>query len=258
MRSPDDAARWSAAARFAVGGRPISAAAATAVGPMRRVNEDAVAVIGELGLAAVVDGMGGIASGVAAARIALDVITARVADGASLAAAFRDASATMLARSKAEPILTGIGATAAVARFTAAGAEIAHVGDCRAYRWRGGALTALTRDHDLGRALEEAAATPEQIADAVARHPTVVTRALGVADALDVEVTEAALDVDDRLVLVTDGVHRELDDDRLARLVADADPERAAAAVVEAAAADGRGRDNASVVVAVVRRAGER
>lgn len=112
-------------------------------------------------------------------------------------------------------------------------AHILHVGDSRAWLFRDGRLTCLTTDHTHSH--------PDQ------RH--ILYRALGIEERLRLDHLEIALDVHDRLVLTSDGVHGTLDTKRIVALLgARHSAEADAAAVVEAALAAGS-QDNASAAI---------
>lgn len=113
---------------------------------------------------------------------------------------------------------------------------IAHVGDSRIYRLRGGKLRRLTVDHVWDR--------PEM------QH--VLTRALGLDPRLLLDHTEAAAEQGDCFALVSDGAWEPLGDAELERLLlAGGDPEAIAWAVVDAAIAAG-GTDNATAIIACI------
>ncbi len=127
------------------------------------------------------------------------------------------------------------------------GAWLAHVGDCRAYRVRDGALSVLTREHDLPRALADQGGSAADIAEARERHSNVVTQVLGLGSPVKPDRMFVALNDLDRLVLMTDGVHRMLDDAELAaRLITDP-PAAAIELVLDEIAA--RGSDNAAIAI---------
>ena len=115
---------------------------------------------------------------------------------------------------------------------------VAHVGDTRAWLLRAGELTLLTQDHALD-------------------HPDLrsqLTRALGLEDQVRVDYHQGALQVGDRLLLSSDGVHRSLNARKLAALLgagAGASAQGVSDAIVEAALAAGS-RDNATALVLVV------
>ncbi len=114
---------------------------------------------------------------------------------------------------------------------------VAHVGDTRAWLWRDGELSQLTHDHALD-------------------HPDLrsqITRALGLEPTVRVDYHQGALQVGDRLLLSSDGVHGVLRLRRIAELLgANANAADTARALVSAALDDG-GRDNATALVLVVR-----
>jgi protein phosphatase len=207
---------------FAARGR---VAGGTDLGRHRAVNEDGLA-IGDA-IALVVDGCG---------CDDAHLLLADAIDGAaSLAEALRAGGEAL--RRTGRP---GVGATAIAARLDGDLATIAHCGDCRAYRWRAGALERLTRDHDLARAGADLAALP-------AHYARVITSALGLTEEPAIDTTVVTLAPGERLVLCTDGVHRQLDDVALAALLGEREPERAIAAVLAAAAVTGH--DNATVAI---------
>ena len=125
---------------------------------------------------------------------------------------------------------------------------VGHVGDSRAYLLHDGTLTRITDDHSLVEELvREGRLTPEQAES----HPrrAIVTRALGVDRAVEVDMYPVDVAAGDRVVICSDGLTtmvRERDVERLAR--GEADPQRAAEILVDAANRAG-GEDNTSVVV---------
>ena len=113
---------------------------------------------------------------------------------------------------------------------------VAHVGDTRAWLWREGELSQLTQDHALD-------------------HPDLrsqITRALGLEDSVRVDYHQGALQVGDRLLLSSDGLHGSLKPRRIAELLAATAPAQQVAQALVAAALAAGSRDNASAVVLVV------
>ena len=230
------------------------AGAATDVGRLRPVNED-----GYLALApafVVVDGMGGHAAGRAATRAALGAL-------ASLSGtAVTDEQVITRAMLAAGEAVTAIPSHAAHRPgATVAGAVLAHlpdgltwitfnIGDSRVYLMRDGVLTQMSRDHSQVQALIDAG---ELTADQARRDPrkNVVTRALGAGlnqEAVPDTFTAPAL-CGDRLLVCSDGLSDELDDEALATVLgAGMRPQRTAEAAV-AAALEAGGHDNATALV---------
>lgn len=127
----------------------------------------------------------------------------------------------------------------------AAVAQIAHVGDTRAYRIRDGAIEQLTRDHSLLATLDDVdALTPELRL----RYGHVLARALGTRDGERVDARTVDVLPGDAFVLCSDGVHGVLDDRHLLEIVASHSVELAAERLVAAALAAGS-RDNVTAVV---------
>jgi serine/threonine protein phosphatase PrpC len=144
-----------------------------------------------------------------------------------------------------------MGTTLTLAVFTGDLAEIGHIGDSRAYRYREGRLEQLTRDHSL---VAEMVASGELRPEEVATHPfrSVITRALGLESVVSVDLVQRDLLPGDRFLLCSDGLTTMLEDPQIAALLAGRDGPAVAAALVEAANRAG-GFDNTSVVVVDVR-----
>ena len=128
------------------------------------------------------------------------------------------------------------------------GVLVGHVGDSRAYLLRDGELRQLTTDHSLVEELVREGRLTEQEA---AVHPqrSIITRALGVEGAVDVDVYSVPLEAGDRLLLCSDGLTTMLRADDIAALLRrESDPTRAANLLVDAANAAG-GEDNITTIV---------
>src|SRR4051812_7931948 len=104
----------------------------------------------------------------------------------------------------------GMGTTATVAALSDHRVSIAHVGDSRAYLFRNGTLTQLTRDDRLSSDLLDAGTmTPEEIAKFP--HRSIITRAIGIREATEVAASTHALEAGDLLLLCTDGLTGSVD-----------------------------------------------
>ncbi|MDB5988423.1 MAG: Stp1/IreP family PP2C-type Ser/Thr phosphatase [Nevskia sp.] len=247
----------------------IATALLSDVGRVRSNNEDVVEVDPELGLLILADGMGGHNAGEVASALAvattLDVVREQwpnlqhgeidPASGLSrevqlLQQALLAAHAKIYRMSQTQPQCAGMGTTAVVCLLHDDRMAIAHVGDSRLYRWRGGQLQQITRDHSL---LEEMVARGHYSREAANQRvrKNVVTRALGVEASVDVDLLEETLQVGDIVLLCSDGLTDMLDDDAISATLAElaAALNQAAQALVDQANARG-GRDNVSVVLA--------
>jgi len=228
------------------------------VGRRRSANEDACLEAPEAGLWAVADGMGGHGFG--------DVASARVVE---LLARFSPLPGPHLEQSVAQ--LQGllveanaglrdeaarrgrrvIGSTVVVLLIPSDKSEgeaaVLWAGDSRAYRFRDGAMTRLTRDHTyVEEMVSIGALTPEQAIGHPQGH--IVTRAVGAGDDLEVDWVRVDVRPGDRFLLCSDGLTGELDDDGIAAAMDLPDCTLVADILVQGALDHG-GRDNVSVVV---------
>lgn len=225
---------------------------ATDTGRRRARNEDAVLTDRTVFLVA--DGMGGHARGDLAARTVLaematlagrdDVTADDCAEAVRRAATTIDAAGGRAGRPA--------GTTLSGALVTCSGGMpywlVVNVGDSRTYLHREGHLTQITVDHSAVRELIDAG----EISHEQARtHPerNVITRAVGGGMETRADVWMVPRHPGDLLVVCSDGVTGEIDDDEMGDLVRTAaDPGALARALVVAALERG-GRDNASAVV---------
>lgn len=234
------------------------------IGLIRTSNQDALLTLDHAGLWAVADGMGGHAGGEIAAQTALTSVKSRaevfsgpVHQGHSTPADYLtdlvvQAHEAILGRAKVEPKLKGMGTTIVllcIVSTPAPIAHVAHVGDSRAYRFRAGVLTPLTRDHTLiERYLERGILTKAAARTHPERH--VLTRGLGMPGTVKPDVAAFPLDSNDMLLLCSDGLTKMLEDQDIEALLAQAkgDPIRACDALIGEALKRG-GEDNVTVIV---------
>ena len=226
-------------------------AARSDTGRVRDHNEDAtLPAPGTTGtaeqlVAAVADGMGGAAGGEIASTTAIAIVAA-VSGEASIR--IEAANLAVVEAAAQRPRLKGMGTTLTLAIFQPNGqVQIGHVGDSRAYLLRDGALAQVTTDHSFVNEMLTAGRMTEEEAEV---HPyrSVLTRAVGLEAAVDVDVQTLDLATGDRILLCSDGVTSMIDDTGIGAALAEKDPERAAEALVASANAAG-GIDNISVVL---------
>ncbi len=232
----------------------VDAAGLTDVGRVREQNEDAF-VLAEL-VWVVADGLGGHAGGEVAsdiaARTAAEVLLAgRVsAYGPEqlLVRAFQDAHAAVQAAAVLEAGLDDMGTTLVAAyRDEDGGVHVGSVGDSRAYLLTGTRLEQVTTDDNEA---EELVAAGLLTRDQARVHPGQfsLTKALLAYD-LDPPVPQvASIYGAGRLLLCSDGLMAELDDQQIGRLLAVGTPADAAASLVQATLGAGAS-DNVTVVV---------
>ncbi|MFG1392033.1 PP2C family protein-serine/threonine phosphatase [Xanthobacter agilis] len=243
----DEAARDGAVSDATMGELRFAASAATRIGPRHRQNEDAHAAWDAAALFVVSDGIGGLADGAVASRAVVELLQRGVTPGAALdrrVAQARDA----LFRANAALFQSGaesgapLGATVVLAVLGEGCAVCLWAGDSRAYLARTGRLHPITRDHAIfGRTAPGAAAR------------TVITRAIGPEDDVEIDCAIVDLVAGDALLLCSDGVHGAIPSARLEQLVTTG-PGVGATQVVEEAAACGT-RDDATAIIVHIRAA---
>jgi serine/threonine protein phosphatase PrpC/CRP-like cAMP-binding protein len=241
---------------------------ASDVGQTRSANEDAFVLAPDLGLVAVADGMGGFQRGDVASQVAVNVLVEAISAGSSLLAAYR-AEPSDRSRGAVKAVLeaavqraceevyaagvaiTGqggrMGTTLDALLVVGGTAFIAHVGDGRIYLLRGSEVHQLTEDHSLvQQQLKEGLITEEQAR--TARNKNVITRALGVLPSVQVDSLHFELDLGDKLLLCSDGLHRYVGMRELGLAMLKVGGEAAVRQLVDSANGRG-GRDNITCVV---------
>ncbi len=195
-------------------------------GCVRASNEDAYLDQPEKGLWAVADGMGGHLAGGFASAMVVNALSG-IQPHASAFSYYEQVRATLAdandrLREKAVELLTNVVGATAVA-FLVHGQHYACIwaGDCRAYRWRKGVLTLLTRDHTVAQQLSDAGVmSPEESRSAPDAHH--VTRAIGAHRSLELDTVSGDILPGDRFLLCSDGA-TVLKGDVLAAILGEAD-----------------------------------
>ena len=234
------------------------------VGRQRANNEDAVLVDAERGIVVLADGMGGYNAGEVASALAVDMVVRELRGWLDLAvdrASVRDvrrameicvdlANRQIFEAANTHAAYSGMGTTLVMAVLHGDILIAGHVGDSRLYRWRGGVLQQITRDHSLlQEQLDIGLITPEEAEHSGNRN--LVTRALGVEDTVLLDVREVPVLPGDLFLLCSDGLNDMLtDEDIAATLASGLSLSVLAVRLVEEANERG-GRDN--VTVALIR-----
>lgn len=232
----------------------LRAGSATDVGRVRHSNQD-LALDGP-DLFAVADGMGGHAGGEVASNIAIETLRStfgRRPSAEGLRQAISEANAAVWRRSLLDTELRGMGTTLTAAALVPSSdgqdvVVLANVGDSRAYLYSDGQIAQVTADHSLA---EEKVRQGELTEAEAAVHPHrhILTRALGVGPEVAVDLWELRLQEGDRLLLCSDGLTNEVEDEAIAGVLrAVPEPEAAAVSLVTMANEHG-GADNVTVVV---------
>ena len=235
--------------------------AATDIGRRRNHNEDSL--IAESPMFAVADGMGGHAAGdVASAAVVARLAEAVVGDfteSEAIGRALHDA--TIDIGQAADEQSLGVGTTVTGAALTIDEGEpvwtIFNVGDSRVYAFDRNELEQVTVDHSVVQELVAAGLIRREDAES---HPesNVITRAVGFNAEPRTDFWEIPVRRGMRLLLCSDGLTKEIDDDRIRlHLAAGLSPLETAQSLVDAALASG-GRDNVTTIVVDVVESAER
>jgi len=243
----------------------LEVGAKTDVGLVRDHNEDSFCVNMKNRIFIVADGMGGHAAGEVASNQLKDYIEEYVvqADETDADAIDRHLQEAVQRANRhihdlglEDAAKRGMGTTATILIFTEDFYYIAQVGDSRAYLFRNGELTQLTKDHSkVYQLYEHGLITKDEIED----HPysNIITRSIGTRPTVEADIYRGGVREGDRFLLCSDGLSGEVKDRGIGEVLRDHDtPHECCDELVRQALRNG-GRDNVTVlVVDVIARAG--
>ena len=222
---------------------------ASDLGRQRQGNEDNYFVRAPLFVVA--DGMGGAQAGEVASEMAVESFDGGIGDGSpadGLVRIIQEANRRIHDRSRSDEQAAGMGTTCTAAYVGDSEVTIAHVGDSRAYLWRGGELTRLTRDHSLVGELVARGKLTEEQAEA---HPqrSVITRALGPEAEVTVDVETFDARDGDVYLLCSDGLTSMIHEPGVRPVMERMTELDRAGRELIAAANEAGGRDNITVIL---------
>jgi PPM family protein phosphatase len=214
---------------------------------------------------AVADGMGGMAAGEVASRLALTLLVNLVLETPDWILTheephvekvverairrFYQVNRSIIDEARRQPWLAGMGTTLTMACSLGEDLLIAHVGDSPVYLSRDGKLRRLTRDHTVARQIAEHDSIP--VEDVPSRYRNILTHAIGIRETgSEPDIHRARLMDGDRLLLCTDGLTDMVDDSTIADELHHAASSREACQALLDRALESGGRDNITVVVA--------
>jgi PPM family protein phosphatase len=253
---------WATLARM-----PFEFAGTTDVGRKRDHNEDALLVLPQHNVAVVCDGMGGHEAGEVASGIGVETVKRFFEltgdpdatwpfrydhdkdEGTNLlTVAARWANQRIREAAEGEG-RRGMGTTFVGCVLREKRAWFGWVGDSRGYLFRHGELQATTSDHSLLNELIRTGRLSDHEIEHF-QHKNVITRALGMADETEVDVSAWDLEPGDVCLICCDGLTGMVDDDRIAEiLAAEPDLQKACQGLVDEANGNG-GLDNITVALA--------
>lgn len=229
-------------------------------GNVRSSNQDAF-MIGTFddgaGWAVVCDGMGGANGGNIASRLAVDHFSASLKSGYRsnmsessiknlLDSSVNAANIRVFDKSRESKELNGMGTTIVAVLVIGSTAYFTHAGDSRAYSYSNGVLQQITRDHSIVQSMIENGKLTQEEARF---HPrkNVITKALGVEEAITPEFNVYDLCENDCILICTDGLTNFVDNEAIVSVIG-GDSENKAEDLVSIANNNGGG-DNITAVV---------
>lgn len=196
----------------------------TDVGCKRSNNEDSLGHDLASQIFVVCDGMGGMAAGEVASSTAVHKLlesfgqnpAATMEEQLYNAIVYANREVCALAQQNDE--LRGMGTTLVAACLEGRKIVIGNVGDSRAYFLRSGGCVQITQDHSY---LAEQVRSGAMSADDAGSSPlqSLITRAIGTAEAIEPDLFTAALESGDMVLLTTDGLTRYADAAAIAQLI---------------------------------------
>ncbi len=241
----------------------------TDTGVVRRVNQDAFShgiINDNISWAAVCDGMGGANGGDYASRTAVEVMKGVIADGITESAdaeyikdilcdAINAANDSVYNASKEDMNLFGMGTTVVAAVLKGSMLVLAHAGDSRAYVLSENGMRQVTVDHSL---VQEMVDRGEITEEEARTHPrkNVITRALGVADTIEIDFSVHTLEENEAVLLCTDGLTNFLEDKDILELFCNTEPETLPQKLIDEANENGGGDNITAVIMYQVQKKG--
>ena len=233
----------------------------TDIGKKRVQNQDSIFYtdnpIGPLpNLYIVADGMGGHKAGDVASRTAIECVTEYIKECtltnpvSVLKRAIIYANDKVLKMSLENDDYAGMGTTFVAAVVDDETLYVANLGDSRLYLIKDD-ITQITMDHSL---VEELIRTGQLDRNKGRNHPekNIITKALGISDQVAPDFFEVKLDKGDKLLLCSDGLTNMVEDDELYDIAAETPDIEAVADKMISRANYYGGKDNISVVLAVI------
>ena len=232
-------------------------------GLTRENNEDAVVFDAETQLCILADGMGGYNAGEVASGMAVAFIKSEMSRWLAQAGknantkevrrameiCVQNANYSIFNAANSNPQYNGMGTTLVMAAFQGDRVMVGHIGDSRCYRLRGDDFQQITKDHSLlQEQIDAGLITPEQALTSANKN--LVTRALGVEDSVSLEVNEHKVEAGDLYLMCSDGLSDMVRDESIAEIMRGEGDLQLKAKQLVAAANEGGGRDNISVVLA--------
>lgn len=200
----------------------------TDIGRMRDINQDAYYISSheEHPLFIIADGMGGHKAGEIASKMAVEIISSNLEKDLKrlelddsgikdkIECSISKANEKIYEKALEEEKFSGMGTTVTLAYKNNEKIFIGHVGDSRAYLFRKGVLSQITKDHSL---VEELIRNGSISKEEAKLHPqrNIITRAVGTSKEIEADLIVQENLKGDILLLCTDGLTNMLMDDEI-------------------------------------------
>jgi len=183
-------------------------------------NEDAFLVLPEWNVFAVADGMGGHNGGAVASNMTVSHIVKCLSEHRGvlskdyLVDVISEANRAVFSKASITSELRGMGTTLSLLHFSESEVLIFHIGDSRVYRHHDFRATQLTRDHTPG---------SQDLGVFENQHKSRrgITRAVGVSQSVDIDVSSHRHDPGAEYLIVSDGITDKLANFEIGNVVSD-------------------------------------
>ena len=194
----------------------------TDIGLVRTTNQDNYYIDEQAKWAVVADGMGGHNGGETASTVAVSEIKAAMDKRLSLTEAVSNANREVFKMSVENKTLIGMGTTVVICRVEDDVANIAHIGDSRAYLYSDGKLEQITKDHSIVQQLIDCGTITEEQAK---YHPqrNLITRAVGTERNVVADINSVNLKKNDIILICSDGLSSYVEDDKIKHILEETD-----------------------------------
>ena len=199
-------------------------------GVVRKNNEDACFVIPNQDVYIVADGVGGNNSGEIASSTAVESLASFVkANDLGLCGspdeifgffteALDIANRRVFEMGREDSACRGMASTVVMSYINGGSADLANVGDSRAYLFRNGRLKRITKDHTYVNELIDQGVITEKEAESHSQK-NVITKAIGAESEVEPDFYKVGLARGDIMLLCTDGLYGEVGEDRMADML---------------------------------------
>lgn len=234
----------------------VSSYAITDVGKARKLNEDSMLDRPEIGLWVVADGMGGHAKGDVASQMIIEAMK-KVHEGVKLESCIDDIDERLLEvnqrlvnKARESENKTTIGSTVVLMLAYENYCVYIWAGDSRLYRLRNKELRQMTTDHSQVEVYVEQGLISREEA-AVHPHGNMITRAVGAADVLYLDMDIQKMQSGDRYLLCSDGLTKHTNDIEFQEMLPIGTPQECCQTMIKQTLERGAGDNVTAIIVDV-------